>query len=75
MTKSEFLNKIPDFIDHQKYGYSELEILIDNKDKKRVCYRSKDRIASCGTYATTWKELYEDLSNYLILKGYMENKL
>ena len=71
MTKSEFLRKIPDIIEHKTWGYAELEILVDRTNEKGVCYRHRNKLASFGTYGTTWFEVYEELSEYLISEGYM----
>ncbi|MCC5922472.1 MAG: hypothetical protein JJT77_01700 [Crocinitomicaceae bacterium] len=61
MTKKEFLNKVPYFIKDKNWGEGEHEILIDNKDKKGVCYRHSNNLTSCGTYGTSWLEVYEKL--------------
>jgi hypothetical protein len=42
MTKRDFLSKIPDIINHKTRGYGELEIIVDSKEQKGVCYRHKD---------------------------------
>jgi len=34
MTKSDFLSKVPDYIKHPNFGYSELEIIVDKSNKK-----------------------------------------
>lgn len=39
MTKRDFLSKIPDIINHKSWGYGELEIIVDTKEQKGVCYR------------------------------------
>ena len=71
MTKTEFLNSIPASINHKDWGYAELEIVVDNKTDKGVCYRHPDRTASCGKYAATWEELYMKLRKHLVKEGYM----
>jgi hypothetical protein len=73
MEKREFLLKVPDIIEHSTRGYGELEVVVDNVNLKCVCYRHRDKTASCGTYAPSWKELYNKLSGYLIKEGYMSN--
>lgn len=72
MTKTEFIYKIPDIINHKTWGYGEFEIIVDSKDKKGVCYRHPDKIASFGTYGSTWLEIYEKLSKSLISEGYIK---
>ncbi len=72
MTKKDFLYKIPDIIDHKTCGYGELEIVVDSKEQKGVCYRHRDKTASCGTYGTTWLEVYEKLDKHLISEGYIK---
>ena len=72
MTKSDFLSKIPDIINHKTWGYGELEIIVDNKEQKGVCYRHRDKTASCGTYGASWNEVFESLSKYLSEEGYWE---
>ena len=72
MTKSDFLERIPDIINHKTRGYAELEIFIDKNGEKGVCYRDTNKRSSCGTHGSTWFEVFEDLSKYLISQGYME---
>jgi len=72
MTKRDFLSKIPDIINHKTWGYGELEIIVDNKEQKGICYRHKDKTASCGTYGATWNEVFDSLSKYLSEEGYWE---
>lgn len=72
MTKGDFLSKIPDIINHKAWGYGELEIIVDNKEQKGICYRHKDKTASCGTYGATWNEVFDSLSKYLSEEGYWE---
>lgn len=72
MTKKEFLSKVPDIIDHKVWGYAELEIVVDSKEQKGVCYRLKDKTASCGTYGSTWNDVFESLNEHLIQEGYVK---
>jgi hypothetical protein len=74
MTKSEFLQSVPDIITHKTWGYGELEIVSDSKDSKGVCYRHENKLASCGNYAKTWEELYVKFSEHLKKEGYMSAK-
>jgi|GEM_PF-1599276 len=73
MTKSDFLKLIPSVITHEAWGYGKLEIIVDSKKQKGVCYRHLDNGASYGTYAESWKELYDDLSAYLKEQGHFDN--
>ena len=72
MTKRDFLSKVPDIINHKNREYGELEIIVDSKEQKGVCYRHKDNTASCGTYGATWDEVFDNLNKYLFDEGYME---
>lgn len=72
MTKTEFMSKLPDTIEHKTWGYGELEIIVDNKDQKGACYRHKDKTSSCGNYGLTWLEVYEKLNKHLISEGYIK---
>jgi hypothetical protein len=71
MTKGEFLRSVPYIITHNTRSYGELEIIVDTKNSKGVCYRHLDNTASCGSYASTWAVLYKNFSEYLIQEGYM----
>jgi hypothetical protein len=71
MTKSEFLSSIPSIIEHNTWGFAELEIIVDKKDIKGVCYRHKDKTASGGTYDTTRLKVHDKLKNYLEEGGYL----
>ncbi len=72
MNREDFLSKVPNGIQHPSWGYGELEVLVDRKDLKGVCYRHHDNTASYGTYKTTWKELYDDLGPFLVEQGHMK---
>ncbi len=72
MTKSDFLSKIPDIIEHKNHGYSELSITADKVNQKGVCYLSKEKYSSCGSWGTTWQEVYNNLSQHLRSEGYMK---
>ena len=74
MTKREFLISVPGLITHTTSGEGEIEIVADTNDKKGVCYRHRDNTASCGTYASTWPELYDKFTDRLIKQGYMNPK-
>lgn len=73
MTKSEFLNSVPDIIDHTTWGYGQLEVVADTKQKKGVCYRHKNNTASRGTYGADWLEVHTKLIDYLEKGGYIKN--
>lgn len=73
MKRIDFLSKIPGIINHKTWGYGELEIIVDKKDKKGVCYRHPDNTASFGTYGSLWVNVYEKLSKHLISEGYMNS--
>lgn len=73
MTKTEFLLQIPGVIEHQAWGYGELEIVSDNEQDKGVCYRHPhSNSASYGTYGRTWKEVYDSLHKHLIEMGHIK---
>jgi hypothetical protein len=74
MTKREFLISVPGLITHKSSGEGEIEIVMDTNEKKGVCYRHRDNTASCGTYASSWSELYNKFSSNLITQGYMSPK-
>jgi hypothetical protein len=65
MTKSEFLHKTPYTIDHKTWGYGVLEIIVNNTNRKGICYRHEDQTSSYGTYGTSWQNLYDDLHIFL----------
>lgn len=71
MTRIEFLEKVPDIINHKAHGYGELEVICDTKFKKWVCYRHKNGTASGGNHASTWDLLYEKVMEYLKNSGYI----
>lgn len=73
MTKLEFRTKVPGIINHEVHGYGELEIVADLPQKKGVCYRHKGNIASCGTYAPSFAELFGKFSSRLKSLGYINN--
>lgn len=65
MTKAEFFSKIPSSINHPSWGYGNLEIVVDNKETKGVCYRHDNKLSSYGTYGKSWLEVFEKLSKIL----------
>lgn len=71
MTKADFFSKIPSWINHPSWGYGDIEIVVDNKETKGVCYRHESKQASYGTYGITWLEVFEKLSKRLIDEGQM----
>lgn len=72
MTKREFLDRIPDIIEHEVRGYGELEVVVDKPNHKGVCYRHRNKLASYGTYGHNWKEICDDLEPFLVNKGIMK---
>ncbi len=69
MEKIEFLNKIPDIINHKSSGYGELEIRDEKNIQKCVYYKHKDDLTSYGTYGDTWQDVFDKLSKQLIKDG------
>ena len=65
MSKNEFLDKLRSIIVHNSWGYGELEIIIDEDNRKGIYYRHKDKTSSFGTYASSWEELAEKSINKL----------
>jgi hypothetical protein len=70
-TKRDFIYNIPAIIEHNTWGYSELEFIVDKERQKGVCYKNKDNTKSLGNYAETWQELYDKLIGKLIEAGYV----
>lgn len=73
MTKVEFLELIPYSIDHATWGYGKLEVIVQQRDHKGVCYRHPNKLASCGTYGRTWQKVYGKLMPYLLEKGHVKS--
>lgn len=72
MTRNELLLSLPDIILHKSYGYAELEIITDKRDKKGICYRHKNKTASFGTYGLTWLEVHNKVYPLLVKEGYLK---
>ena len=72
MTKEEFLLSVPVNLEHKIWGKGKLQIVADTKGTKGACYSHKDRTTSFGSYAPTWKELYQKLRQNLHLQGYLK---
>lgn len=73
MTKSEFIESVPDIIDHKTEGYSKLEIIANSATHKGICYRHKDNTSSGGTHGKNWFEVYQKLADYLKKEGHIHN--
>ena len=70
MDKIEFLQIVPDIIEHKPYGYSELEIFEDKKDSKGVQYRDRTGYTHLSTMGDSWEGVYVIIRQLLIKHGY-----
>jgi hypothetical protein len=73
MTKAEFLDRVPHSIEHDTWGHGKLEIVVQKRNHKGVCYRHQSKLASYGTYGMSWKEVYDSLMPYLVEMGHSES--
>lgn len=72
MTREEFLNKVPEAIDHDFLGDSKLTILQDTKLQKGACYTNKNKFKTCVRYGSSWGDLYKWMAIYLAKNGFIE---
>lgn len=71
MTKAEFFELMPYSIEHDTWGYGKLEVVVQRRNLKGVCYRHPSMLASYGTYGASWEEVYDKLMPYLIERGHV----
>lgn len=72
MTRYECISKLPYKIIHPTWGESFLEVVCDNSNEKRVCYWDAEGVsASYGTSGATWKQLFDDLNQFLKDEGHI----
>lgn len=64
----------PHSIEHPTWGYGKLEVIVQRRDLKGVCYRHPSKLASYGTYGPTWQEVYDRLMPYLREQGQMKSR-
>ena len=64
MTKENFLQKTPSYIEHNTWGFSILKIR-DIPAKKSAWYLNENNLSSYGAHGQTWQEVYTQINKTL----------
>lgn len=71
MTGDEFISQVPAKIEHQQFGYGELQ-LSETDGIKGAWYRHEGSKVSGSGFGKSWDEVYDKLSKFLKEEGLMK---